>query len=227
MAIEPVITIHRKFKRPAAKLLQQFAGIPTGFLCDAMNRRGALDPSIQPVGSFKPFVGTALTVKGTAADNLAAHVSMSQVKPGDVVIVGTEGFLDCAVFGDNMVGMWKNCGALAVVTDGAIRDVHEIRKIGLPVYARGVTPDSPFKNGPGTIGGTISFGGAVIEAGDIVIGDDDGIVIVPQKKAAEVLKALEAVKDKESKQGKNIAGGLKMSAWVGDFIEKGGVRYAD
>ena len=113
MAVEPVITIHRKFKRPSAKVLKQFEGIPTGFVCDAMSRRGALDPSIQPVGSFKPFVGTELTVKGIAADNLAAHVSMSETKPGDVLIVGTEGFLDCAVFGDNMVGMWKNCGALA------------------------------------------------------------------------------------------------------------------
>ncbi len=224
MAAPSVVTLRRDFARPDAATVARFAGLPTGYLTDALGRRGALTAQIRPVGRFAPFVGVALTVSETTGSNLALGVAMGEMQPGDVLMIAAEGFAEAAIFGGNIVGMCRNGQIAGMVIDGAVRDAEEIEQIGLPVFARSVTPNSPFKHGPGAVGGAIVVGGVAVRSGDIVAGDRDGVVVVPQERIAETLAALEGVKAKEAKQDQGIAGGLIVPEWLAEFRAQGGVK---
>src|SRR6185437_6515446 len=114
---------------------------------------------------------------------LAPWAALEIAKPGDVLVVATGEHLGHSVIGDVMVGLARNCGIVAVVTDGLVRDIPGIDATGLPVFARGVSPNSPWKNGPGEVGTPISLGGVIIDAGDILVGDSDGVAVVPRARA--------------------------------------------
>jgi 4-hydroxy-4-methyl-2-oxoglutarate aldolase len=139
----PLLTIRRKFPRPAAGQLAAFAGVPTGHLVDSMNGRGALAHGIKPISATKAFHGVALTCDPGPGDCLALFGTLDVIQPGDVVLVKTDGFTGTAVIGDLLLGMMKNNGAAGFVTDGLVRDTPGIRGVGLPCYAAGVTPNSP------------------------------------------------------------------------------------
>lgn len=227
MAEPAALTIRRHWPRPPAELIGRFKDVPSGFAVDAMGRAGALDHRILPVWPGGAFVGSALTVWTTPRDNLAPYAALSLAKPGDVVLVATgdaEGF---SVLGDLIIGMMRNCGIVAVVTDGLIRDVTGIRDVGIPVYARGVSPNSPFKNGPGGVGTAITLGGVVVQPGDIVIGDSDGVVIVPLMRADDVLHELVAVRRKEAEMDAAVRGGMKMPPWLDDALRAKRIDWLD
>ena len=150
----------------------------------------ALDPRVKPIGGVKPFCGVAVTCDDGPADNLATYASLDVVQPGDVVISTANGFDRVAVIGDLLLGMMKNAGVVAFVTDGSVRDIAGIRAVGLPCYAAGVTPNSPARHGPGTIGFPIVCGGAAVGSGDIVVGDEDGVVVVPFARIEETIGRL-------------------------------------
>src|SRR5262249_49024536 len=148
MADAPMLTIRRSWPRLDAATRKAFDGTPTGFLVDAMCRQGALHHSIGPVWDGPAFVGSALPVWTTARDNLAPYAALTVAQPGDVVMVATENFDHGSILGDVIIGLFRNAGIVAAVTDGLVRDVAGIREVGIPVYAKGVSPNSPFKNGP-------------------------------------------------------------------------------
>jgi 4-hydroxy-4-methyl-2-oxoglutarate aldolase len=214
------LTIRREIPRPGADILKRFHGVPTGFVGDAMGRRGAIDQAIRPILDAPAFVGSALTVWTIPSDNLAPYAALGMARPGDVLVVAAENCESVAVVGDIMVGMAKNAGIVAVVTDGMVRDIDGLEQVGLPVYARGLTPNSPFKNGPGRIGLPVSVGGVVIESGDIVVGDRNGVVVVPRGRIDAVLKELEKVKAKEKDMDAAVAGGAKTPSWLPDYLAK-------
>lgn len=226
MADTPMLRI-RAFERPDQDLMDRFRGVPTGFLVDALGRSGGLDHRIRPMWNSKPFVGSALTVSTTARDNLAPYAALKSARPGDVLVVETGEFDRASVMGDLIIGMARNCGVVAVVTDGLVRDVEGIEAVGIPVYARGISPNSPFKNGPGTIGLPVSMGGVVIEAGDLVLGDRNGVVVAPRARLKEALAALEAVTAKEADMDRAVQGGLKVPAWLDQALADKGVEYID
>ena len=213
----PLLRIRRKFPRPSKKTLAAFAGVPTGFVTDAMNGRGALDYRINPLASAKEvMVGVAMTCHCGPADNLALFGALATAEPGDVLLAATDGFTETSVTGDLLLGMAKNRGLKGIVTDGVARDVPGILAVGLPLYCIGVNPNSPARNGPGTVGHPIVIGGVSVVSGDIVIGDGDGIVIVPRVEIEVVLERLEAVKVAEATMDAKVKGGLK----VPDFVQK-------
>jgi 4-hydroxy-4-methyl-2-oxoglutarate aldolase len=225
---EPVpLTIRRDWARPDAKALAPFRDAPTGFVVDAIGRAGALDHRIRPVWAGPHFVGPALPVWTTARDNLAPYAAIKFAKPGDVMLIATGEYEGAAVAGDVMLGMMKNAGIVAAVTDGLVRDVAGIIEVGIPVYARGVTPNSPFKHGPGTIGLAVAIGGQAVEAGDLVLGDGDGVVIVPRWRIAEAAGELAAIREKESGMDALIRSGAKVPAWLDARLTGDGVRYLD
>jgi 4-hydroxy-4-methyl-2-oxoglutarate aldolase len=227
MADPPVLMINRAVRRPDAGLVARFRDAPTGFVADAQGRRGALGHHLRPMTQAKTFVGPALTVRARPIDNLACWAALEWVRPGDVVVVATGGGEEAAVIGDNFAGMAKNCGAVAVVTDGLVRDVAGLDGFGMPVVAAGVTPNSPWKDGPGEIGLPVSLGGVVIRSGDVLLGDPDGVVVVEQERIESVLAELAAVTEKEAKLEAAIAGGLKMPTWLPETLKAKGVRYID
>ena len=226
MADTPMLRI-RAFERPDQDLMDRFRGVPTGFLVDALGRSGGLDYRIRPMWNSKPFVGSALTVSTTARDNLAPYAALKSARPGDVLVVETGEFDRASVMGDLIIGMARNCGVVAVVTDGLVRDVEGIEAVGIPVYARGTSPNSPFKNGPGTVGLPVSLGGVVIEAGDLVLGDRNGVVVAPRARLKEALAALQAVTAKEADMDRAVQGGLRLPAWLDQALADKGVEYID
>jgi 4-hydroxy-4-methyl-2-oxoglutarate aldolase len=131
------------------------------------------------------------------------------------------------VVGDILVGMAKNQGVAALVTDGMVRDVDGLNAVGIPVFARGLSPNSPYKDGPGSIGLPISIGGVTVEAGDVVAGDQDGIVVVARAALASVVAALDEVRVKEHKMEQLVAQGAKLPPGMDKLISEKGVRYVD
>ena len=226
-ATETALTIKRNFKRTAVKLSKKFIGLPTGNVCDAQGRTGALDYRIKPVSKVSQFCGTALTVDAGPRDNLASWAALEIARPGDVIVITTGEYLNCSVAGDIYVGMAKNAGVTGIVTDGAVRDLPGIDEVGIPVFARGISPNSPWKNGPGRVGLPITIGGVAVKAGDILVGDQDGIVVVAREKAADVSRAIQAVLAKEKQMDAAVKAGSTVPGWLKEALEIKGVHYQD
>ena len=224
---ETALTIKRNFTRSAPKLVKQFMNLPTGNVCDAQGRVGALDYRIKPVSERSQFCGTALTVDSGPRDNLAAWAALEIAKPGDIILITTGGHLASSVVGDLYVGMAGNAGVAGIVTDGVVRDLPGINETGIPVFARGISPNSPWKNGPGRIGLPIVIGGVNVNAGDIVVGDQDGVVIVARSAAPAVADGLKAVFAKERKMEANVKAGMTVPGWLKEAYDAKGVEYMD
>jgi 4-hydroxy-4-methyl-2-oxoglutarate aldolase len=226
-AQESALIIRRNFDRPSAELLQAFAGVPTGNVCDSQGRIGALDYRIKPVSAAVSFCGCALPVDAGPRDNLAAWAALEVARPGDVILIRTGEFCESSVIGDVFAGMARNGGVVAIVTDGVVRDVPGIDAVGIPVFARGVSPNSPWKNGPGRVGLPIAIGGMTVDAGDIVVGDQDGVVVVPRSAAGAVAEALKGVLAKEVTMDKGVKAGLVVPGWLEEARRVKGVTYLD
>jgi 4-hydroxy-4-methyl-2-oxoglutarate aldolase len=196
----PLLTIHRGFRRPDRALVERFRGAQTSHLVDAMEGRGALDYRIKPLDPTNAaFVGPALTAHAYPADVAGVMGALHEARAGDVIVVANDGYTGTAVIGDLVAGMMRNKGVAAFVTDGLGRDRAGIVATGLPVFCAGVVPNSPARNGPGTVGAPVTLGGVPVRPGDIVVGDADGVVIVPQEMAEAVLERLVAVRAAEAK----------------------------
>jgi 4-hydroxy-4-methyl-2-oxoglutarate aldolase len=226
-AKEAALTVKRNFTRAAQKLVNQFMNLPTGNICDAQGRVGALDYRIKPVSEASQFCGTALTVDSAPCDNLAAWAALDVARPGDIILITTGGHLASSVAGDLYVGMARNAGVAGIVTDGAVRDLPGINEVGIPVFARGISPNSPWKNGPGRVGLPIVIGGVTVNAGDIVAGDQDGVVIVPRKTAPAAAGELKAVLAKERKMDTDVRAGMTVPGWLKEAYREKGVAYLD
>ena len=212
----PLLTIRRDFPRPTAEIVKAFAGVPTGYAIDAMGGRGGLDYRIKPLSpATGVLVGTAITCHCGPADNLGLFGALAVAQPGDILVAATDGFTATSVTGDLLLGMAKNRGILGLVTDGLVRDLAGILGVGLPVYCAGITPNSPARNGPGTVGHPVVVGGVHVAPGDIILGDDDGIVVVPRGEADAVLGRLKDVRAAEAALEAKVKAGLE----VPDFIQ--------
>jgi 4-hydroxy-4-methyl-2-oxoglutarate aldolase len=212
----PLLRIRRGFNRPPGKLLAGFADVPTGHLVDAMGGRGCIGYHIKPlVQSDKVMVGVAVTCHAGPADNLAVFGALHTARKGDILVAATDAFTATAVTGDLLLGMAKNRGVAGFVTDGLIRDFIGVLGVGLPVYCAGVTANSPARNGPGTVGLPVIIGGVVIDSGDIVVGDRDGVVVVPLDEAQGVLNKLKDVRAAEASLEAKVKAGLE----IPDFVE--------
>ena len=213
---QPLLSIRRGFNRPPAELLAEFAGVQTGHLVDAMGGRGCIDYRIKPlVQSNKVMVGVAVTCHAGPADNLALFGALHVARKGDILVAATDAFTATAVTGDLLLGMAKNRGVAGFVTDGLIRDLSGVLGVGLPVYCAGITANSPARNGPGTVGLPVVIGDVVINSGDIVVGDRDGVVVVPMDEAQGVLNKLKDVRAAEAALEAKVKAGLE----IPDFVE--------
>lgn len=205
-------------QRPALDpaILEGFAAIPAANIADSIQRLCAMHPSIRRMTApmQTSMVGRALTVKVRPGDNLMIHKAINMVGPGDVIVVSNEGERGRALVGEIIVAFAKSRGCAGFVLDGPMRDVESLYDMGIPMYAAGSTPGGPFKNGPGEINVPISCGGIPVCPGDVVVGDGDGVIVVPWQDAAAVLEGARAfsVGDK-SKAEAALAGTLDRS-WV-------------
>ena len=225
---DPVaLTIRRKIERPSKALLDRFRGAQTSFVADAQNGGGVLDQAIKPISPAMAFIGVAVTASGGPRDLLAVMALLDFVEPGDVIMVATGNDVSAAVIGDHYAAIAKQKGVAAIVTDGLLRDAIGIEKVGIPSFSRGLSPNSGFQNGPGEINLPVSIGGLSVEPGDIVIGDRDGVIVVPRARAEQVAESLDRVRKLEHEAELKVAAGQLKQLWKPEKFEARGVRYLD
>jgi RraA family protein len=205
--------IFTNVSRPPKTLIEAFAGLPVANIADNMNRMSCMQARIRPVNDV-PLLGPAFTVKSRPGDNLMLHKALDLAQPGDIVAVDAQGDLTNSIMGELMALWAKQRGIGGFIIDGAIRDLGALRKMQLPVYAAGVTPAGPYKDGPGEINVPVHCGGVVVHPGDILVGDEDGIVVISPRDAADILEKSRAKARAESKIMADIASMAWDRTWV-------------
>lgn len=195
----PVLTLIEGFPRPTKAQIEALKGVPTGFVCDAMNGLGSLPTAIAPIGPDIDCVavGPALVADNGAADILATLAAIEVAQPGDIVIASVAGHQGCSASGDQVMGMLKNRGAAGFVTDGPMRDYEGIVEVGLPAWCTGLNPNSPYGSGPGTVGGTVVVGGVNVSSGDLIVADGNGVVVIPHARIDAIIARVTEVRAME------------------------------
>ena len=208
--------------RLPAALIERFRGLASSNVADAMGRFNFMDAGIRSRSAL-PLCGLAVTVNARPADNLMIHKALQVATPGDVVVVNTGGNTTSAVFGELMCHTATAARLGGIVVDGAIRDVEGITRLGFPAYSRTVSPGSCDKDGPGEINVPISCGGTVVHPGDIIVGDADGVAVVPRADAEVVLELVAELTTRESRRIAEIQAGGLFKAEIDDTLRKLGI----
>ncbi|ERN51296.1 RraA family protein [Alkalihalophilus marmarensis] len=177
----------------------------SSLISDAMGGENTMDYKIKPVGGNMDFVGTALTISTVPGDNLFIHHSIYNSDEGYVLVVDGKSHTKNAYLGELLAAAAKAAGLEAIVIDGLVRDKSDLQKIGFPIYARGFIPSGPTKNGPGEKNLKIICGGAVVNPGDLVIGDQDGVAVVPRNQIDQVLAGAEKKQKYEKQRLRDIS----------------------
>ncbi len=214
--------IVKDFQRPDKALIEAFRGIAVANIDDCMHRMGAVSAAISPVGHKGQMLGTALTVRVAPGDNLMLHAAMDLIQPGDVVMIDAGGYTDRAIFGELMTRYCRSRGAVGIVCDGAIRDWDDLSVMeGIAVYARSATPNGPYKNGPGEVNVPVNIGGRIVNPGDIIVGDSDGVLIIPPSEAAALADAARHIVEYEAGiREEIIEKGTYIRPWVADTLKE-------
>jgi 4-hydroxy-4-methyl-2-oxoglutarate aldolase len=207
----PLLTIHTPDRRVTKAQIAALSDAPTGFVVDALGGVGALPSEIAPLAPGvlpKRLVGPALTCHPGPRDIMATLAALTEIQAGDVLVIATGGWRGCAAIGDRVAGMAKNCGAVGVVTDGMMRDYEGLMAVGIPLYCAGLSPNSPYENGPGSVGLPVTLGAVAIASGDMIVADRDGVVVVPFERIDEVIDSVRRVRGLEEELDAKVANGL-------------------
>jgi len=183
-------TVEPEIERPDREVVAAFEGIPSTVASDVTgNVRFAMDSGIEPLVGSVDLAGTAVTVQVEPGDNLIIHKAITLAEPGDVLVVDANGYTETGHVGELMCASCQANDLAGLVIDGAVRDSADIVEMGFPVYTRGVHPKGPLKQDPGSINVPITCGDVAVEPGDVLVGDDDGVAVVPGDRARSVLNA--------------------------------------
>jgi regulator of RNase E activity RraA len=213
--------VYLKRNLPPADVVEAYKSLPAANVADCMGRLSAISSQIRLLSSPQNeiMVGVALTVKARPGDNLMIHKALDLAGPGDIIVVSNEGDRSQSLVGEIMVTYAQYKGISGLVFDGPIRDIGAISQMAIPVYGTGFTPGGPFKDGPGEINVPIACGGIHVEAGDIILGDRDGVIVIPRLDAAALLE--EAKRFSSGDHGKVLAAanGTLDRSWVDKALE--------
>lgn len=221
------IRVVTRFERVSRDLVDRFKTIPTANVSDNMLRITAAGSKIRPLHAKGVLAGPAFTVKGRPGDNLILHKALDLAEPGDVVIMDAGGDLTNSILGELMAAHAQARQLAGVVINGAIRDYATIHRGDFPIFAAGVTHRGPYKEGPGEINVPIAIEGMVVEPGDLILGDDDGIVCVPRAVAEDVYAVSRAKHESEEKQLQSILSGQSDRSWVDERFKELGYVFVD
>lgn len=222
--------IYLKREMPDPEIMEQFKAIPASNTADVMSRNCAMNPRIKLVSSPKAqmMVGPAFTVKARAGDNLALHAALNFCNEGDVLVVSNEEDDTRALMGEIMMAYLKYTKKVAgIVLDGPIRDIDEIGKWDFPVYCTGTTPGGPYKEGPGEVNVPIACGGVSVNPGDIILADPDGVIVIPRRDAAQILKDAQEFQAADEKKLVAARNGTSNRAWVDKTLAEKGFEIID
>ena len=216
----PGFRILLRDKRVSAELVAQYRGLPVANVSDSMHRMTAGGPRLTMMHRDGPLAGPALTVKTRPGDNLMLHKAIDMAEAGDVIFVDAGGDLTNSLMGELMLAYAVRKGVAGFVIHGAIRDADAFLKVNLPVFAAGVTHRGPYKDGPGEINVPIALDGMVVNPGDLVIGDRDGVLAVPMESAEAVLAKTLSKQDAEMRQMAAIENGTNDRSWVDESLKR-------
>lgn len=208
------LKILKRRRAVPADLAARFIGLPVANVSDCMSRLFAGGARLRPMHNGRSMSGPALTVRTRPGDNLMVHKALHLAAPGDVIVVDAGGDLTNALIGELMVATAISRKLGGFVINGAIRDARALREGDFPVFAAGVTHRGPYKDGPGEINVPIAIDGLVIEPGDLVIGDDDGVLCVPFAQAEALHAATVAKSQAEAQMVAAIHAGQVDTAWI-------------
>ena len=223
----PGFRVKQSFTRPAPELVKQFEGIPVANIGDTMNRITCMNARMRPMNNA-PLLGCAFTVKVRAGDNLLFHKAIDMAQPGDIIVIDAQNEQSYAIFGELMVMWLRRRGITGVVVDGCIRDTDAISKMAdISIYAAGITPNGPLKEGGGEINFPIMCGGIVVNPGDIIVGDSDGVVVINPADAEDVLAKAIAHNAKEAKTMIDIENLAWDRTWVDATLKAKGCEFIE
>jgi regulator of RNase E activity RraA len=222
----PGFRIRAEIERVGAQTVEGLAEFPTPLVSDLMNRLYTMESAIRlltdPDGRL---AGPACTVKVFPGDNLMVHKSLDVARPGDVVVVDAGASPLNAALGDMISTKARHRGIAGFVVDGLVRDLRGIIALGdFPVFARGATPIGPLHRGPGEINHPVSVGRIVVNPGDVILGDLDGVVVVPREIAGELLGRLRERRDAEAAYADAVARGSFSNAWIDEILAEAGIQ---
>lgn len=191
------ISVSPDWARTPRALVEELAQFPVALIGDCQSRIGMMSAGITLQTPGLKLAGTILPILTREGDNLAIHRGLDEAQPGDVLVINANSDTNRACFGDILGEAVLARGVTGVVIDGATRDVDELAALQLPVFARGTSPAGPFKHGPGTVGHTVACGNVVCRPGDAIIGDTDGVIVVPREHVRDMLANVRAQEEIE------------------------------
>ena len=212
--------------RPAQELIDCFAGLPVANIADMMNRMFCINARIRPMNTA-PLLGPAFTIKCRPGDNLLLHKALDMAMPGDILVVDAQGDMSNSIIGELMVLWAMKRGLGGFIIDGAIRDIGTLKNVRIPIYAAGITPAGPYKDGPGEINVPVVCGGVVVSPGDILVGDEDGVVVIRPEDAPDLLKKTRAKNLAEQQTMKDIENMAWDRTWVDKALQERGCEFID
>jgi regulator of RNase E activity RraA len=220
----PLDDIRRDFERVSPAIIKQAGEFASSILADVAGRRGALHGRIAPLSLATRMAGPAFTIEIRPGDNLMIHAAMAMAKPGDILVIDGKADRTCALMGSIMIHACQKLGFGGVILDASHRDTEELLEMGFPVYSIGANPNGPTKYQPGRINWPISCGDVVINPGDLIVGDADGVVVVEREKAQSLLSLAKSKYDDEQKRLSDIASGAALRPkWLEGALVAAGV----
>lgn len=227
MALEHVVV--RTIVRADATVVARLAAVGVTAAHEAQGRRGLLDPAVRPIQTGVRVAGPAVTVLCQPGDNLMIHLAVEHCRPGDILVVAMASASSDGVLGELLATSLRARGTVAVVVDAGVRDVAELRAMGFPAWSRWVSPRGTTKSEAGVVNRPVVCAGQEVAAGDVIVADDDGVVWVPQRNAAEVADHAERRVAHEDTMRARLAAGELTADLLGlrEVADRAGIAYID
>jgi RraA family protein len=223
MAEKTQSLINRTITRVSADDVRQAARFQAAILADVAGRRGTLHGRVKPVANTMKVAGPAITVEVRPGDNLAIHAALAIAQPGDVIVVDGKGDISCALIGEIMSTQAEASGIAGIIIDGAVRDADALAARGFPVFAAGLNPCGPTKAIAGRVNYPVSVAGAAIQPGDLIVGDVDGVVVLPREEVSLLLELAQQKLDTENRRIAAIHEGDIRAPWLEKTLRAGGM----
>ncbi|WP_250504632.1 RraA family protein [Caballeronia sp. AZ7_KS35] len=207
-------SIIRDIDRVSPELVEAAGKFQAAIVADVAGRRGTVHGRVKPLSPKMKVAGPAITVEVRQGDNLAIHAALAIAKPGDVIVVDGKGDVSCALLGEIMATQAKVSGIAGIVIDAAVRDAHELANGDYPIFSAGLNPCGPTKSVAGLVNHPISAGGTAVNPGDLVVGDADGVVVIPRADVARIVELAQKKLDMETARIAAIHKGDVRPGWL-------------